>query len=192
MDNRWTADVPTEESVLLTCGFRFLLIMGVSKFFIQRSGCQNPVICWWCYHHQLKMQKGFEIAAKFQGERDTHPRGGRHGERDNKARQNDGGGKEKRSWGNLAQTLHVQGCEDPTPKSWRTWSGCCNHQQPWQLLLSGPFLNLFISWRTPEVMDTVMNNSSISFKSFSESPENWDLAISFSYYCHKNWAEHLL
>jgi hypothetical protein len=42
------------------------------------------------------MQKGFEIAAKFR-ERDTHPRGGRYGERDNKARQNDGGGKEKRS-----------------------------------------------------------------------------------------------
>jgi hypothetical protein len=41
------------------------------------------------------MQKGFEIAAKFQGERDTHPRGGRYGERDNKARQNDGGGKER-------------------------------------------------------------------------------------------------
>ncbi len=44
-----------------------------------------------------EMEKGFEIAAKFQGERDTHPRGGRHGERDNNARQNDGGGKEKRS-----------------------------------------------------------------------------------------------
>lgn len=43
------------------------------------------------------MQKAFEIAAKFQGEIDIHSRGGRYGERDNKARQNDGGGKEKRS-----------------------------------------------------------------------------------------------